>query len=114
MAQKERVVVSDEKFVEACLAQGATIESIAKATGLAPSTVQQRRVRLRNRGVPLPELARGGGRRATQEDLRALNALIAKGTNKTVEELEKESQELVAAHEQRQAERADDAKVESN
>lgn len=103
MATKERVVVSDQKFVEACMTNGATIESIAKATGLAPSTVQQRRVRMRNRGVPLPELARGGGRRATPEDLKALTDLIAKGTNKSVEELEKESQSLVAAHEQRQA-----------
>jgi transposase len=110
---KERVTVSDKAFVEACMAAGATIESIAKSTGLAASTVQQRRVRMRNRGVPLPELARGGGRRATAEDLKELTNLIAQGTGRKVEELEKQSQELVAAHAERTADGDADASTEA-
>lgn len=97
-----RVNVSNEVFVKACL-ENTTIEGISKATGLAETTVQQRRVRLRNSGVALPELTRGGGRKATPADMTAINALIAKHTGKSEDEIAKEAADLVAKHAERTA-----------
>lgn len=99
---KTRVTVSDEKFIEACLAS-TNIEGVAKATGLAETTVQQRRVRLRNRGVALPEFTRGGGRKANTADLSKFNDLIAKHTGKSVEDVAKEGASLVEEHAKRLA-----------
>ena len=98
-----RVNVSTEAFVKACL-ESKTIAEIAEKTGLAVSTVQQRRVRLRNDGTPLPELQRGGGRKASKADMTAINALIAQHTGKSVEDVAKEGAALVAAHAERTAE----------
>lgn len=103
MATGTRVSVSDEAFVKACLASK-NIAEVATATGLAETTVQQRRVRLRNKGVALPEFTRGGGRKATPADLTAINALIASSLGKSAEDLSKEGAALVAAHAERTAE----------
>lgn len=108
-----RVNVSNEDFVAACLG-AKSIEDIAKATGLAATTVQQRRVRLRNAGVPIAELTRGGGRKASKTDLASLNSLIAKHTGKSVEEVAKESEALVAAHAERTAEKAVKSETEKS
>jgi len=97
-----RVNVSNEKFVEACL-ESSTIAEVAAKTGLAATTVQQRRVRLRNSGTPLPEFTRGGGRKASKADLTAINALIAAKTGKSVDEVKAAGEALVAAHAERTA-----------
>lgn len=98
-----RVSVSNEDFVKACLASK-NIAEVSALTGLKETTVQQRRVRLRNLGVPLPEFTRGGGRKATAADMSAINALIASSLGKSAEDVSKEGAELVAAHVERTAE----------
>lgn len=103
--------VSDKDFVAACL-KAKSIDEIAEATGLAKTTVQQRRVRLHNAGVALPALQRGGGRKAGSKDLSELNKLIAEQLGKPVEEVEKEAQELKQAHAERVAERAAEKEAE--
>lgn len=92
--------VSDKDFVAACL-KAKSIDEIAEATGLAKTTVQQRRVRLHNAGVALPPLQRGGGRKAGSKDLSELNKMIAEQLGKSVEEVEKEAQQLKQAHAER-------------
>ena len=92
-----RVNVSNEAFVKACL-ESTTIAEIAVKTGLAETTVQQRRVRLRKKnGVALPQLARGGGRKASAADLSGINAMIAQHTGRTVDEVAAEGAALIVA-----------------
>lgn len=98
-----RVNVSNEAFIKACL-ESTNIGEVAAKTGLAPTSVQQRRVRMRNDGVALPEFTRGGERKASKLDVAAINDMIAKQLGKSAEDVSKESAALVSAHAERTAE----------
>jgi hypothetical protein len=98
--------VTRERFIEVNVQaqkDGKGIKWIAGELGLSEAYVAQRRTNLRTQGVPLPELSRGGG--GAKVNLAETQALIAKLTGKSVEDLQKEGEELVKAAAERKAER---------
>lgn len=106
MAEKVRNRVSREKFIEVNVQahkEGKPIAWIAEQLGLTPAYVAQRRTSLRTAGVALPELSRGGS--ANRMNVGEAQALLAKLTGQSVEEVKAEGEKLVAAAAERKAER---------
>jgi len=91
--------VSLEKFVTVNVKmqqEGKGVKEIADALGLKREYVAQRRTQLRNQGIALPKLSKGGGGR-TRLDIAGAQALLASLTGQNIDEVKKAGAELVEA-----------------
>ncbi len=94
--QNERKTVDNPTFVRInteAARQGKGIKWISEQLGLSEGYINQKRTALRNAGVALPNLTRGTA--ANKLDLKALNEIVAKETDMSLEEIQAMSDKLV-------------------
>ncbi len=105
-ATQNKPEVTLEQFVKVNVTlakEGKGIKEIAEALGMERDYVSQRRTQLRNKGIPLPTLNKGGGGR-NRIDVDSAQALIAQLTGQDLKEVKKQGQDLVAAAKDRETE----------
>ncbi len=102
MANKPRVVVPQNTFIEKCVEagqKGKSLAELAMMCGLSYQQTMQRRKSYIDLGVPLPELADGRGKGGSKKkvDVGAAQALVAQLLGKPLEEVKAEGQALIDA-----------------
>lgn len=87
--------VSNEEFIKVnveAFKEGKGIKYIASKLNLSEQYVTQRRSTLRNKGIALPDLTRGGAQPFNKDEL---NKIIAEQTGTPLEEVQKASEQLL-------------------